>query len=76
MSSLIDSLGIDRLSHAERLQLLEELLDSIDADREAPPLTEAQRQELDHRLAILESDPTAVSSWEQVQSRILARLRR
>jgi putative addiction module component (TIGR02574 family) len=74
MSSLIDRLGIDRLSHAERLQLLEELLGSIDADREARPLTEAQRQELDHRLTVLEADPTAVRSWEEVQSRILARL--
>ena len=60
MSSLIDSLGIDRLSHAERLQLLEELLDRIDADRQAQPLTDAQRQELDHRLAMLEADPTVL----------------
>lgn len=76
MGSLMTSLGIDRLSSAERSQLLEELLDSLDTEREPPILSEAQRQELDRRLAILEADPAAVSAWEEVEARVLARLRR
>jgi putative addiction module component (TIGR02574 family) len=75
MSSLMTSLGIDRLSLAERTQLVEEILDSLDPDRESPALTEAQRSELDRRLAALEENPTAGSRWEEVETRILARLR-
>jgi putative addiction module component (TIGR02574 family) len=76
MPSLFNFLGIDRLSPAERVQLVGEILDSLDADREPPPLTEAQRQELDRRLAILEANPDGVSAWEEVKARVLARLRR
>ena len=74
MSSLMSSLGIDRLSPTERLQLIGEIIDSLDDDGEPPPLAEAQRQELDGRLAILEANPAGVSPWEQVEARILARL--
>jgi putative addiction module component (TIGR02574 family) len=76
MPSLFNFLGIDRLSPAERVQLVGEILDSLDADREPPPLTEAQRQELDRRLAILEANPDGASAWEEVEARVLARLRR
>jgi len=74
MSSLMKTLGVDRLNPAERAQLAEELLDSLDESREIPPLSEAQRQELDRRLAILDGNPAALSPWEEVQARILARL--
>lgn len=76
MSSLMDSLGIDRLSTAERLQLVEEILDSLEDQREPPPLTDARRQELDRRLAALDADPAAVRPWSEVEARILERLRR
>jgi putative addiction module component (TIGR02574 family) len=76
MASLMTSLGIDRLSPQERLQLIGEILDSFDNDREVPQLTEAQRQELDRRLAALEADPTGVIPWEEAEARVLARLRR
>ncbi len=76
MSSLMSSLGVDRLSPAERVQLVEEILDSLDGDREPPPITEAQRKELDRRLAILEANPAGASPWEEVEARVLARLRR
>jgi putative addiction module component (TIGR02574 family) len=76
MSSLMVSLGIDRLSTAERLQLVGEILDSLGTDREPPPLTEAQRRELDRRVAALEANPAGLSPWEEVEARVLARLRR
>jgi putative addiction module component (TIGR02574 family) len=75
MSSLMSSLGIDRLSVPDRTQLVEEILDSLDCEREPPALTEAQRRELDRRLAALEAEPTALSPWEGVETRVLARLR-
>jgi putative addiction module component (TIGR02574 family) len=73
MSSLMVSLGVDQLSADERLRLVEEILDSLGPDGEAP-LTEAQRRELDRRLALLEADPDAVSPWEEVKARVLAKL--
>jgi putative addiction module component (TIGR02574 family) len=76
MASLMTSLGIDQLSPKERLQLVGEILDSLANDREAPPLIEAQRQELDRRLAALDADPAGVIPWEEVEARVLARLRR
>jgi putative addiction module component (TIGR02574 family) len=75
MSSLMISLGIDRLSHDERLQLVDEILDTLNGDHEPPPLTEAKRQELDRRLALLDANPSAVSTWEEVEARILQRCR-
>lgn len=73
MSVSLKSLGIERLSIAERLLLVEELWDSIAADT---PLTDAQRDELDRRLADHEANPDDVVPWEEVQSSIAARLNR
>jgi putative addiction module component (TIGR02574 family) len=71
MNVSIKSLGIERLSVAERLTLVEELWDSIAA---STPITGAQRAELDRRLADHEANPDDVVSWEEVQSSITARL--
>jgi putative addiction module component (TIGR02574 family) len=43
------------------------------ANRSAVPVTQAQREELDRRLREHERNPEAVSSWEDVKSRILSR---
>ena len=69
----LKSLGIEKLSVAERLLLVEELWDSIAA---ATPLTDAQRAELDRRVADHQANPDDVVSWEEVQSSITARLNR
>jgi putative addiction module component (TIGR02574 family) len=73
MSVSLKSLGIERLSVEERLVLVEELWDSIAA---ATPLTDAQRAELDRRLADHEAHPDDVVSWEEVKSSIATRLKR
>jgi putative addiction module component (TIGR02574 family) len=74
MSSLMSSLGVDRLSEAEQVQLAEEILESLGADREPPPISEATMRELDRRVAYLDAHPDAGSPWEEVKARILARL--
>jgi len=76
MSSLITALGIDRLSAGERLQLAEEIWDSLEAELPEFPLSDAQKQELDRRIAALEANPDAVVPWEEVEARALARFRR
>ena len=55
-------LDISGLSVAERIQLAEDLWDSVAADTGDLPLTEAQTAELDRRLADLERDPEAGES--------------
>ena len=40
------------------------------------PLTDTEKALLDARLAAYEKDPDAGSSWEEVEARILARLKR
>jgi hypothetical protein len=47
MSSLLHSLGIDRLSVEERVQLAEAIWDSLEEEAEPLPSTDAQKQELD-----------------------------
>lgn len=44
---------------AERLQLVEDIWDSIADEQEALPLTEAQRRLLEERLAAYEADRNA-----------------
>ena len=71
MSTLMSSLGIDKLSTAERIQLMEEIWDSIAAGPEdALPLTDAQKQDLQRRLADYAANPQAGSTWEEVKARL------
>jgi len=64
-----------KLSSAERLELVEEPWGSIaDAD-EALVLTDAQREDLERRLAEADADPTGGSPWEEVRKRIRHRSR-
>jgi putative addiction module component (TIGR02574 family) len=64
------SLGIDELSLAERILLVEEIWDSIAAHPEVVPLTEAQRQDLQRRLDAYRDNPKAGSPWEEVKARL------
>ncbi len=73
MSPNMRALGIDRLSIAERILLVEDIWDSIAASPEEVPLTDAQRAELDRRLAAYEADPQAGSSWEDVEAELWGR---
>ena len=57
-----------KLSLAERLELVQELWDSIAAD--CDPLTDEQRQDLERRLAEADADPTAGAPWQEVRERI------
>jgi putative addiction module component (TIGR02574 family) len=76
MPPTIKELGIDRLSVEDRIALAEEIWDSVAADIEKAPLTEAQRRELDRRLADSLARPDAVVPWEEVKARALARARK
>jgi putative addiction module component (TIGR02574 family) len=76
MAVSLKSLGIERLGIEERLTLVEELWDSIAADSSAVPLTEAQRTELDRRIAEHEANPDDVVPWEEIKTSITERLKK
>lgn len=61
------------LSVAERLQLVEDLWDSIGAEPEAMELTQAQKEELDRRMAEHRADPGSAFPWDEVQARLRQR---
>ena len=70
MAATVKSLGIDRLPLEERLALVQEIWDTIVAEQ-PPLLTEAQRKELDRRIAEDDADPDGGIPWEQVQAELL-----
>jgi putative addiction module component (TIGR02574 family) len=67
-------LDISKLSVAERIQLAEDLWDSVAAETGELPLSEAQLAELERRLADLARDPTGGEPWADVRGRITERL--
>lgn len=58
---------IKRLSVAERIRLVQDIWDSIAADRNAQPLGTAEREELDRRLRAFERDPSGTKTWSEVR---------
>ena len=68
----VDFEALRRLSISERLQLVEDLWDTIaqDAPDAALPVTPELAEELDRRLAEHEADPGAAVSWEKVRSEL------
>lgn len=61
------------LSVAERIQLVEDLWDSIAAEPEALELTQAQREEIDRRLAEHDANPESAIPWEEVRAALQKR---
>ena len=65
-----------QLSVQEQLELVEALWDCIASQNGFPDPTDAQRAELDRRLADLEASPDDVIAWSQVKAAALARMGR
>ena len=42
--TMLQQLGIDRMTVAERIALAQEILDTVAAEQPCPPLSEAKRQ--------------------------------
>ncbi len=75
MASIMQDLGIDHLTVAERLALMHELWDSINAKPGRTHLSDAQRLELERRLAEHEANPEDLIPWEQIKAEALMRFR-
>ena len=75
MPPTLQQFGIDRLSAGERLALAEAIWDSVARELEQTPITNAERAELERRLADSIARPEAVTPWEIIKARALARAR-
>lgn len=62
-----------RLTLPERLQLVEDLWDSIATESETLPLNDWQKAELARREAEYRQNPSLAGAWEEAKQRILAR---
>lgn len=60
-----------QLSVAERIQLVEDIWDSIALKPDDISLTEAERQELDRRLLAYEENPNEGVSWNDLKKRLI-----
>lgn len=65
---------IHQLSISERIQLAEDIWDSIAANQQSVDLTDLQRIVLQERLEDCAANPESGESWEKVHKRILQSL--
>lgn len=73
MSVSMKSFGLDQLTPAERIELAQELWDSVAAESGQVPMTQAQQEDLQRRLDEFADDPQAGHPWEEVKARLLVR---
>lgn len=64
------NIDINELSTEERLDLIEELWDSLSGNPDALALTDAQREELDRRIDEMDRDDALGIPWQDVLKRI------
>ena len=70
MAVNIESLGIDRLSVGERLELIEKIWDSLPDDVAADEVPSWHLPELAKRRARAEAEPGAGKPWREVLDRL------
>lgn len=56
---------------SERIQLVEDLWDSIAAEQDQIPVTNAQREEVRRRTEEHDADPASAGPWAEVRERLL-----
>lgn len=62
-----------QLSIPERIQLVEDIWDTIAATPEQLVLSEAQKNELDRRIEMYQQDPEAGVSWQELKDKVQSR---
>ena len=58
----------------EKIEIIEEIWDSIGASDESLQLTDRQKKVLDQRLEEFQKNPGEGDSWEEVKARIKSKL--
>ena len=62
-----------KLTTDERIELAQDLWDSIRSDA-LPPLTDEEKSELDRRLEDHRRDPSTAITWDEVRAKLLSHL--
>ena len=65
---------LTKLPVAERLKLIEDLWDSIDAETADLPMPDWHKAELDKRLAALDAGTSVGAPWDEVRRRVTGEL--
>lgn len=74
MTATIQSLGIDKMSVEDRIQLAVAIWDSIAESSPSPLVTDLQKAELERRLQDKKDNPDDFTPWAQIRTEALARL--
>ena len=61
--------NILELTTSERIQLVQDIWDSVTIKTDEIPITDSQKQELDRRLDSWEKNPAQRSKWEEVKQK-------
>ncbi len=69
----VDLSEILRLPVSERIDVVQQIWDSVAADADAVPVKPEQREELDRRLKEHQENPDDVVEWNEVEKRIRSR---
>ena len=64
---------ITELSIAERIQIVQAILESIAVEQSVPDLTDDQRREIDRRISSYEANPEDVMTWDEVKASVRRR---
>jgi putative addiction module component (TIGR02574 family) len=72
MNPTLEQFGLDKLSPEDRLALAVQLWDSVVAESE-PMLTDAQRVELEQRVADADTNPDDGVDWDTIRAEARAR---
>ncbi len=64
---LLAALRIDRMTVADRIELIGAIWDSIPDTPEALPLSDKQREEIERRVALADANPGAAVPWEELK---------
>ncbi len=62
-----------KLSIAERIQLVEDIWDSVAKESAQVPVSESQLAEIERRLARFSENPADTRPWEEVRKDLLSR---
>ena len=65
---------LSRLSPSDKLMLVTELWDDLAAHPGQIPVTDEVITQLDRRMEKFKKDPPAVTTWEEVQLRVLGQI--
>jgi putative addiction module component (TIGR02574 family) len=60
-----------KLSISDRILLVEEIWDTIAEENQAFELTDAQKRELDRRLALAQSNPGQGRTWDEIRAEFM-----